>query len=158
MYELTGRGGGGGKRIHCDVSHKHCIPTGQVIHGKVPYSHPHNPNPNPPYSYPYLTMNYMPPTVPLCFQSQAASLIIDVSSLLNNDAENFGPVKVEEDSRTIYTAASNVLEACIETSFRFLEEGNLTCACNFWDVSIQKYVDEEAHLYLEFHSPFRLLY
>ena len=26
---------------------------GQVIHGKVPYSHPHNPNPNPPYSHPY---------------------------------------------------------------------------------------------------------
>ena len=31
---------------------------GQVIHVKVPYSHPHNPNP--PYSHPYLTMKYMP--------------------------------------------------------------------------------------------------
>ena len=25
----------------------------QVIHGKVPYSHPPNPNPDPPYSHPY---------------------------------------------------------------------------------------------------------
>ena len=33
---------------------------GQVIHGKVPYSHPHNPIPNLSYSHPYLTMNYMP--------------------------------------------------------------------------------------------------
>ena len=30
----------------------------QVIHGKVPYSHPNNPNL--PYSHPYVTMNYMP--------------------------------------------------------------------------------------------------
>ena len=26
----------------------------QVIHGKVPYNHPHNPDPNPPYSHPDL--------------------------------------------------------------------------------------------------------
>ena len=30
----------------------------QVIHGKVPYSHPHNPYP--PYSHPYLTVKDMP--------------------------------------------------------------------------------------------------
>ena len=64
-------------------------------------------------------------TLPFCIQSNAASLIIDASSLLNNDAENFGPVKVEEDSRTIYTAASNVVQACKVTSLPFVEEGNL---------------------------------
>ena len=38
-------------------------------------------------------------------------------------AENLGPVRVEEDSRSIYTAASNVLEASKETSQSFVIEG-----------------------------------
>ena len=37
--------------------------------------------------------------------------------------ENLGPVRVEEDSRSIYTAASNVLEASKETSQSFVIEG-----------------------------------
>ena len=41
--------------------------TRQVIHVKVPYSHPHNSNPkanpNLPHRHPYLTMNYMPTNV-----------------------------------------------------------------------------------------------
>ena len=59
-------------------------------------------------------------------QNKAAKLIGDASSLLKNDAKdkNFGPVKVEEDSRGIYTAASNVLEASKETSLPFVLEGN----------------------------------
>ena len=38
-------------------------------------------------------------------------------------AKNLGPVRVEEDSRSIYTAASNVLEASKETSQSFVIEG-----------------------------------
>ena len=55
------------------------------------------------------------------FQIKAADIISRASDVLKS--ENLGPVRVEEDSRSIYTAASNVLEASKETSQSFVIEG-----------------------------------
>ena len=59
------------------------------------------------------------------FQIKAADIISRASDVLKKGAhaENLGPVRVEEDSRSIYTAASNVLEASKETSQSFVIEG-----------------------------------
>lgn len=43
--------------------------------------------------------------------------------------EDLGPVRVEEHSRSIYTAASNVLEASKETSQSFVLEGKCELVC-----------------------------
>lgn len=42
---------------------------------------------------------------------------------MTQDAENLGPVKVEEQSREILTASSNVLEASKETTSPYIEQG-----------------------------------
>ena len=42
---------------------------------------------------------------------------------MSQGAENLGPVKVEEQSREILTASSNVLEASKETTSPYIEQG-----------------------------------
>lgn len=65
------------------------------------------------------------------FQNKAADIISRASDLLKKGAqkENLGPVRVEENSRSIYTSASNVLEASKETSQSFVTEGKCELVC-----------------------------
>ena len=42
---------------------------------------------------------------------------------MNQGAKNLGPVTVEEQSREILTASSNVLEASKETTSPYIEQG-----------------------------------
>lgn len=55
-------------------------------------------------------------------QSKAADLMISAGSLLQKGSENLGPVEVEENARTVFTAASNLLDASNVTSRPFIEE------------------------------------
>ena len=46
-------------------------------------------------------------------------------SLLQKESKDLGPVEVEENARTVFTAASNLLDASNVTSRPFVDEGNL---------------------------------
>lgn len=49
---------------------------------------------------------------------------------MNNAAKDLGPVTVEEQSREILTASSNMLEASKETTSPYIEEGNCALTLN----------------------------
>ena len=53
--------------------------------------------------------------------------MVSAGSLLQKGSENLGPVEVEENARTVFSAASNLLDASNVTSRPFIEEGNFCC-------------------------------